>query len=477
MLSVSSFGQSPGAGGQRVDYYDRGGRFCVSPELSKGALRPNGPADWTLCLFQSLFPEGAPVTPVFTSQGHKCQWRTTLGIAFSENTGTLERSHNARIKRQQQYTVRILFEVISRTRNPTQSLLRAPRISPRKVIRREMRNRELFCPSQSSSSRVDQQTFQPWVCCAIFRVMELPVSSVKQEPLEEDQGLDPAAIKQELHQIDVFSIKEEVLELEEAGPESCPEVSCVHIKEEVLDMEPTYIHRVFPDPELFCMTECGRTVADSQGVEGEGDPDTEPFCIPHSFFLSDRLPPDQRGCDSLLNGGRSNMPSGPLHCPHNRGTPQHFTIRADGFTPRMKFPCSRYLDPDYKPYLCSACGKAFRRMDHLRRHQSMHSGEKPFRCSSCDKRFSLHRSQEAHERHCRGQQGCSCPICGDIFQSFSNLRRHQRIHDGEKSYQCSRCGQNDKQSNYYRKHQRVHCDDQPYLCLLCEKQLAHCEQH
>ncbi|XP_064155869.1 zinc finger protein 28-like [Anguilla rostrata] len=290
--------------------------------------------------------------------------------------------------------------------------------------------------------------------------MELQAASFKQEPVEEDLGLEPVAIKQELLQTEVFSIKEEVPELEEAAPEGCPEVSCVHIKEEVLDMEPAYIHRVFPDAELFCMTDCGRAVVDGQGAEGEGDPVTEAFCVPHSFFLSDRLSPAQRG-----------------GCPHSRGTPQHFTIRADGFTPRMNFPCPRDLDPDHKPYLCVACGKAFRRLDHLRRHQSMHSGEKPFRCSSCDKRFSLRRSQEAHQRHCRGLRGCSCPICGDVFQSFSNLQQHQRIHDGEKSYECSRCGQNDKQSSYYRQHQRVHCDDQPYLCSLCEKQMECCEKH
>ncbi|KAG9340310.1 hypothetical protein JZ751_021757 [Albula glossodonta] len=300
--------------------------------------------------------------------------------------------------------------------------------------------------------------------------MELPATCVKQEPLEEECLLDPTAIKQELFQVEVFSIKEEVPDLEEVGTENFPDVNCMHIKEEALDRDPTHIHRVFPGPGVFRMMECGLIGEDSGIMEGEGDPETDPCCTPHTFFLSDSLPSNQRGCDPVFSCGAPSILSGAsLHCPQGRGTPQHFTIRADGFTPRMKFPCSRNPDPDHKPYLCGACGKAFRRLDHLRRHQSMHSGEKPFCCASCDKRFSQRRSQEAHQRHCRGVQGCRCPVCGDVFQSFSNLRRHQRIHDGEKSYQCSRCGQNDKQSRYYRKHQKVHCDDQPYLCLLCEK--------
>ncbi|XP_061114941.1 zinc finger protein 397-like [Conger conger] len=307
--------------------------------------------------------------------------------------------------------------------------------------------------------------------------MELLAANIKQEPLEEEQGPGPvaAAIKQELHHTEVFCIKKEVPELEGVAPESCEKESCVHIKEELLDMEPTYIHRVFPDAELFCMTGRGRVAAHSPGAEGDGGADT--FCVPHSVFLSDRLPPDPRGRGPSLGGGGAGAQSAETsQCPHSRGTSRHFTIRADGFTPRMRFPCSRAPDPDHKPYRCAACGKAFRRVDHLRRHQSMHSGEKPFRCGSCDKRFSLRRSQEAHQRRCRGLQSCSCPVCGDVFQSFSNLQQHQRIHDGEKSYQCSRCGQNDKQSNYYRKHHRVHCDDQPYLCLHCEKQRGHCEK-
>lgn len=57
-----------------------------------------------------------------------------------------------------------------------------------------------------------------------------------------------------------------------------------------------------------------------------------------------------------------------------------------------------------KPFLCSTCGKSFRRSEHLRRHiRSVHSLERPFSCTLCDKKFSrsdnLSQHLKTHKRN------------------------------------------------------------------------------
>ena len=49
-----------------------------------------------------------------------------------------------------------------------------------------------------------------------------------------------------------------------------------------------------------------------------------------------------------------------------------------------------------KLYVCSKCGKSFRRKDHLTYHLRTHSGEKLYRCSKCDKAFIHKGNLDAH---------------------------------------------------------------------------------
>uniref|UniRef100_A0A4W5RIW8 C2H2-type domain-containing protein n=1 Tax=Hucho hucho TaxID=62062 RepID=A0A4W5RIW8_9TELE len=77
-----------------------------------------------------------------------------------------------------------------------------------------------------------------------------------------------------------------------------------------------------------------------------------------------------------------------------------------------KLPKRNLYPPGRSPYHCSLCGRDFNRMEHLKIHQRIHTGERPYACTVCNARF----------RH-----------------SWA-LTRHFRIHTGEKPYTCSQCG-------------------------------------
>ena len=59
---------------------------------------------------------------------------------------------------------------------------------------------------------------------------------------------------------------------------------------------------------------------------------------------------------------------------------------------------------DEKPFACKYCDKNFRRSEHLKVHERIHTGEKPYSCKHCQKRFIQAGDCKAHERIHTGEK-------------------------------------------------------------------------
>lgn len=84
--------------------------------------------------------------------------------------------------------------------------------------------------------------------------------------------------------------------------------------------------------------------------------------------------------------------------------------------------------PGCSPYHCNECGRDFNRMENLKTHLRIHTGERPY----------------------------SCAVCGVQFRHSGALTRHFRIHTGEKPYACGQCGKCFRNCGGLRFHQKSH---------------------
>uniref|UniRef100_A0A8C6VKJ3 C2H2-type domain-containing protein n=1 Tax=Naja naja TaxID=35670 RepID=A0A8C6VKJ3_NAJNA len=93
-----------------------------------------------------------------------------------------------------------------------------------------------------------------------------------------------------------------------------------------------------------------------------------------------------------------------------------------------------------KPHACEECGKRFRILANLERHQQRHTAEKPHQCRDCGRCFRWALSKHRRLRMHRGERPHACSVCSKRFLQRSELLIHQRAHTGERPYPCTACG-------------------------------------
>ncbi|XP_035268993.1 zinc finger protein 648 [Anguilla anguilla] len=123
-----------------------------------------------------------------------------------------------------------------------------------------------------------------------------------------------------------------------------------------------------------------------------------------------------------------------------------------------------------RPYKCTHCSWAFKKLSNLLSHIDTHRGLKPHVCELCGKAYSHQGTLQQHKRLHTGERPYLCPFCNRTYIWSSDYRKHIRTHTGEKPYACGTCGKDFVRSSDLRKHERnIHTNDKPYPCPQCGK--------
>uniref|UniRef100_A0A0K0DNY7 Zinc finger protein n=1 Tax=Angiostrongylus cantonensis TaxID=6313 RepID=A0A0K0DNY7_ANGCA len=132
---------------------------------------------------------------------------------------------------------------------------------------------------------------------------------------------------------------------------------------------------------------------------------------------------------------------------------------------------------DTDGFWCDRCGKAFTyssyRENHLKYTRCGDNGDKKFPCTICprsfDKRYRLRvHTLVVHENY----RPHVCSICGRTFSQKTHLTKHKRSHSGERPYKCSYCTRTFTDSSVLCNHLRRHTGEKPFKCTHCDRPFA-----
>lgn len=85
--------------------------------------------------------------------------------------------------------------------------------------------------------------------------------------------------------------------------------------------------------------------------------------------------------------------------------------------------------PGCSPFQCSECNREFNRLENLKTHLRIHTGERPYKCSVCSTAFRHSGALTRHFRIHTGEKPYVCGLCGKSFRNCGGLKFHQRSHN------------------------------------------------
>ncbi|XP_047540839.1 RE1-silencing transcription factor-like isoform X2 [Vanessa atalanta] len=127
---------------------------------------------------------------------------------------------------------------------------------------------------------------------------------------------------------------------------------------------------------------------------------------------------------------------------------------------------------DEMPFQCIACGKKFKRLILLKRHEKhIHSDLPQQVCPSCPATFLSIEELDAHQkRHIRLQRPYDCALCDKKFYEKASLQRHKDVvHNKTPTYCCEYCPERFVSVTKLARHVRSHAGERPYPCKFCNK--------
>lgn len=130
-------------------------------------------------------------------------------------------------------------------------------------------------------------------------------------------------------------------------------------------------------------------------------------------------------------------------------------------------PPPQQLDPD-RLFVCTLCGKAFKRHCHLKEHLATHDPRAqhrvrhtPYKCTFCEKMFAKPSLLERHMRIHTGERPYACDMCPKTFNQKNALQMHMTKHTGEKPHRCEYCNKVFSQKGNLKVHKkRNHSEDE-----------------
>ncbi|CAG9583079.1 unnamed protein product [Danaus chrysippus] len=116
---------------------------------------------------------------------------------------------------------------------------------------------------------------------------------------------------------------------------------------------------------------------------------------------------------------------------------------------------------------CSICGKEFKKVSHVKRHEKIHEINRPHKCSVCSKSFSSEDILKEHLNKHYGVKPHTCTHCSKSFAHLFTLKAHLRVHTTDKAFLCPKCGKNFYSSTNFKQHMRRHDGLKTFACAMC----------